>query len=70
MIVVVERMGADRVAEIDSGSRRVLLPTSLRSADQIAVDARLRWPRSPAPYCTVLTCMSYQFAQNVERMPP
>src|SRR5689334_24350908 len=30
----------------------------------------LRLPRSPAPYCTVLTCMSYQFSQNVERMPP
>ena len=27
-------------------------------------------PFSPRPYCTVLTCMSYQLAQNVETMPP
>ena len=31
---------------------------------------RERLPRSPAPYCTVFTCMSYQFSQNVQTMPP
>ena len=31
---------------------------------------RLLLPRSPAPYCTVFTCMSYQFSQNVQTMPP
>src|SRR5258708_38646172 len=30
----------------------------------------LRGPFSPRPYCTVFPCMSYQFAQNVERIPP
>ena len=27
-------------------------------------------PRVPRPCCTVLTCMSYQLSQNVQRMPP
>src|SRR4029079_6081213 len=30
----------------------------------------LTGPRSPRPYWTVLTCMSYQLVQNVERIPP
>src|ERR1700730_6307450 len=30
----------------------------------------LRGPLSPRPNCTVFTCMSYQFAQNVETIPP
>ncbi len=30
----------------------------------------LRRPLSPKPNCTVFTCMSYQFDQNVERIPP
>src|SRR3954464_6198643 len=43
---------------------------SVSSPHTSAPVTRLRGPRSPSPYCTVLTCMSYQLAQKVDRMPP
>src|SRR5690348_12356630 len=43
---------------------------SVSSPHTSAPVTRLRGPRSPRPYCTVFTCMSYQLAQNVERIPP
>src|SRR3954468_6780690 len=64
-----------------SGCLRISAPKSQRfcaSSSSVSVSGpqtrppctRERPPRSPAPCCTVLTCMSYQLAQKVERMPP
>src|SRR6266403_771498 len=62
-----------------SGCDRISSPNSARfswsswsesvSSPHTATSVRrLRGPRSPRPYWTVFTCMSYQFAQKVQRL--
>jgi hypothetical protein len=60
------RMSAPRSVRLAASSG----PLSLSSPQAGTPVLGLTGPFSPKPYCTVLTCMSYQFAQNVETIPP
>jgi hypothetical protein len=63
VVAIVDRMRKDVVSEVVSSSY-------VSSPHTLTPVTGLTGPLSPSPYCTVLTCMSYQFAQNVETMPP
>ena len=70
VIVVVERMRADFRAEVAAVLRELFFAQASPARTPVRRARVLRLPRSPAPYCTVFTCMSYQLAQKVESMPP
>jgi len=63
VVVVVERMSEDVVAEVAAVALQFAVGQRFISAHELARDA-LRGPRCPRPYCTVFTCISYQLAQT------
>ena len=69
VILVVQRMGEDVVAEIAAVGIERRVVQRVGTADQFAGHRAAR-AALPRPCCTVLTCMSYQLAQKVLRMPP
>ena len=70
VIVVIQRMGKDRVSELGAIGGQLRRREKVSSPHTSSPVTTLRGPRSPSPYCTLLTCTSYQAAQKVERMPP
>ena len=69
VVLVVERVREDLVAEVAAVGGELLVGERLVAADELPGVAALRRPRSPRPYWTVFTCMSYQLAQNVREDP-
>ena len=69
VVFIVERM--PRISSPKLERFRVSCSSDIVSSPHTSAPVTmLRGPRSPSPYCTVFTCMSYQLAQNVDRMPP
>ena len=60
VVVVVERMGADLVAEVAAVARQLFVGQCLGAAHRARRARGSAGRARRAPYCTVFTCMSYQ----------